>query len=70
MSAYWSDKGDINSPKPQVKLAAGFADGHVETFMSSDTVPLRVSKTSDGSTPYSDPPLGPGIFYLPRSGSR
>jgi len=67
-SAYWSQRRDANGGKPDVKLTAGYTDGHVETFNSLETVELRVSKTADGSVPYPDG-IGSGIFYVPKNGS-
>ena len=43
---------------------AGWTDGHVESFSSSQVIPMQVSITSDGYTPY-PVGVGPGIFYLP-----
>ncbi len=66
-SAYWSSGKPKNSSKltmPEIKLTAGFTDGHVESFKSSETIPMRVSITPDGSLPYPDG-IGPGIVLLP-----
>jgi len=65
LSAYWFREGDIEDA-PEIKLRAGYTDGHVETYSPSDTVPMKVSITSDGTTPYPDG-MGPGIFFLPRN---
>jgi len=67
LSSYWSCEGDLNSQKPEVTLSAGYTDGHVQSYSSLDVVLLRVSKTSDGRTPYPDPPLGLGIFFVPQN---
>ena len=67
-SAYWSQRGSSEGEKPDVKLTAGYIDGHVESFSSLETVPLRVSKTADGRVPYPDG-IGSGIFYVPKNGS-
>jgi prepilin-type N-terminal cleavage/methylation domain-containing protein len=72
-SAYWSYKsnGNIGPDALDIKLHAGYMDGHVESFTPSETVPMRVSITADGSVPYpSGIGLGPGIFYLPLNGLR
>ena len=70
-SAYWSragSNGNTGLGALNIKLRAGYADGHVETFRASDTVPMKVSTTPDGSVPYPNGVgLGPGDFYLPRS---
>jgi len=63
LSAYWA-AADPNSSRPVLRLQAGYTDGHVETFSSEDVVPMRVSITADGMTPY-PPGVGPGLFYLP-----
>ena len=70
-SAYWSrigSNGNIGSDTLDIKLRAGYADGHVESFKASEVVPMKVSMTSDGSVPYpSGVGLGPGDFYIPRN---
>ena len=63
LSSYWSEKGTLEQI-PEVTLRAGYTDGHVETFSSRDTVPMKVSITSDGRTPYPEG-VGPGIYFLP-----
>ena len=65
LSAYWFREGDIEDA-PEIKLRAGYTDGHVETYSPSDTVPMKVSITADGTTPYPNG-MGPGIFFLPRN---
>jgi len=65
LSAYWCREGDIENP-PQIKLRAGYTDGHVETYSPSDTVPMKVSYTADGTIPYPNG-MGGGIFFLPRN---
>jgi prepilin-type N-terminal cleavage/methylation domain-containing protein len=71
LSAYWSSQKSesVNLNTIEVKLYAGYTDGHVEGFNASDVVSMRISITSDGSEPYPDG-VGPGIFYLPRNGLR
>ena len=65
LSAYWFRKSDADD-SPEIKLQAGYTDGHVETYSASDVVPMKVSITADGSVPYPDG-VGPGIFFLPRN---
>ncbi|MHC4109802.1 MAG: type II secretion system protein [Planctomycetota bacterium] len=72
-SDYWSrlksERVDLNTI--DVKLDAGYTDGHVESFKASEVVPMKVSTTPDGSVPYpGGVGLGPGDFYLPRNGLR
>jgi prepilin-type N-terminal cleavage/methylation domain-containing protein len=71
LSSYWSslESEKVNLNTIEVKLHAGYTDGHVEGFNASDVVPMRISITSDGSEPYPDG-VGPGIFYLPKNGLR
>lgn len=64
-SAYWSSRED--SKVPDVKLYGGYTDGHVQSYSSSETVPMKVSITSDGSIPYPDG-VGPGVIFLPQDG--
>ncbi|MFQ6035705.1 MAG: type II secretion system protein [Sedimentisphaerales bacterium] len=66
LSAFWFRKnppGRIDEP-PEVKLRAGYTDGHVESYCASEVVPMKVSITADGSVPYPNG-VGPGIFFLP-----
>jgi len=72
-SAYWSRKsnGDIDPDALNIKLHAGYMDGHVESFTPSEAIPMKVSITSDGIVAYpSGIGLGPGIFYLPANAAR
>ena len=66
-SEYWScPGGDSEGERAElnIKLHAGYMDGHVESYYPSETVPMKVSIVPDGSVPYPDG-IGPGIFYLP-----
>jgi prepilin-type N-terminal cleavage/methylation domain-containing protein len=63
LAAYWSSRRAVDNP-PEIKARAGYTDGHVETYSTSAAVPMKVSITSDGRTPYPDG-VGPGTFYLP-----
>jgi len=66
-SAYWSDrKSRAGSGKPEIKLQAGYADGHVEKYSSSDTLTMRVIWKPETGEPY-PAGIGPGNFYLPQS---
>jgi len=69
-SSYWSSRecGDDDEclRRLRVKLQAGFVDGHVASYGTSEAVKMRVSITADGSIPYPDG-VGPGRIYLPRS---
>jgi len=65
-SAYWSRlKSDgFNLDTINVKLRAGFTDGHVESFTAREVVTMKVIKDRFTNEPYN---YGPGEFYLPRS---
>jgi prepilin-type N-terminal cleavage/methylation domain-containing protein len=65
-SAYWSRKGGAGSRAPNIKLHAGYADGHVENYSSSDTLTMRVIWKRETGQPYPRG-IGPGNFYLPRN---
>jgi len=65
LSAYWFREGFREEP-PEIQLRAGYTDGHVETYSPSDTVPMEVSNSPDGTKPY-PADAGPGIFFLPRN---
>jgi len=67
-SDFWSlpglqDDNELNGL--DIKLHAGYTDGHVESYSPSRTVGMSVSITADGCTPYPSE-IGPGVFYLPR----
>lgn len=68
LSGYWSKEGEPENA-PNIKMRAGFTDGHVETYTPSDVLPMKVSIAANGTVPYPDG-VGPGIFYLPRSAFR
>ena len=62
---YWS--GQPGTPaRPYIRLHAGYTDGRVETFGSSEVIAMKVSVTSDGTVPYPHG-AGPGVFYLPQN---
>lgn len=64
LSSVWSRPVDPNKPVPEVKLKAGYVDGHVEDYSTSQAVRMEVSITADGTEPYPDG-VGPGVFLLP-----
>ena len=66
-SAYWSRNG--NSGVPEIKLYAGYTDGHVESFLPSETATMRVIYKIETNEPYPEG-VGPGEFYLPENGLR
>jgi prepilin-type N-terminal cleavage/methylation domain-containing protein len=54
----------------QLKLRAGFVDGHIESYRAADTVVLEVADDLDGTTPaFSGADVGAGEFYIPRNGA-
>lgn len=68
-SAYWSrpaSGSSVNLDTIEISLYGGYTDEHVERYNPSDVIPMKVSITSDGSTPYPSG-VGPGIFFLPRN---
>ena len=66
ISGYWAGRGVSSSPKPQIRLSAGYVDGHVESYSSSDTAAMRVIWKPDIGEPYPHG-IGPGEFYLPQA---
>jgi prepilin-type N-terminal cleavage/methylation domain-containing protein len=65
-SEYWFLKGTADSDVPEIKLRAGYTDGHVETYSSSDTLTMKVIWKPEIAEPYpDDSDIGPGMFYLP-----
>lgn len=73
-SAFWSrpgrpTTGELDSLN--VKLHAGYVDGHVESYLPAETVPMRVILHPETGEPYPDGTgISPGVFYLPRIGLR
>jgi prepilin-type N-terminal cleavage/methylation domain-containing protein len=65
-SAYWSRDTGGRSPMPDVRLYAGYTDGRVESYPSSETSIMRVIMNPDTGEPYPYG-IGPGEFYLPRN---
>ncbi|MBL7186539.1 MAG: prepilin-type N-terminal cleavage/methylation domain-containing protein [Phycisphaerae bacterium] len=65
-SAYWSGASSARSDAPKIKLQAGYADGHVESFSSSDTLTMKVILRPTTGEPYPED-IAPGNFYLPRN---
>jgi prepilin-type N-terminal cleavage/methylation domain-containing protein len=67
-SAYWSREVVAGSDAPEIKLHAGYSDGHVETFSSLETLTMKVIRYPETGEPYPDDlGIGPGSFYLPRN---
>jgi prepilin-type N-terminal cleavage/methylation domain-containing protein len=67
-SAYWSTRPG-SSARPEVRLHAGYVDGHVESWYSPDTLTMRVIRNPSTGDPYL-PGMGPGDVYLPRNAGR
>jgi len=64
-SAYWSG-GDRGADMPDIKLRAGYTDGHVETYSSTNTLTMRAIWKPEIAQPYPDGAgIGPGRFFLP-----
>jgi type II secretory pathway pseudopilin PulG len=71
-SSYWSRLKSDDSIAPHtvgVRLRAAYADGHVENYSSSETVPMKVIRDRALNIPY-DYGLDKGDFYLPMGGVR
>jgi type II secretory pathway pseudopilin PulG len=64
--SYPADNGEADLAVLKIKLHAGCTDGHVERYYPTETVPMEVSITPDGSEPYPSG-AGAGIFYLPEN---
>lgn len=67
---FWSllnQSEDITPESINVKLSAGFVDGHVETYTPSDVTGMKISIKPDGSAPYPDHISSGGIFYIPKN---
>ncbi len=66
-SDWWSGHGVNGSSAPAIGLHAGYTDGRVESYSSSDTVTMRVIMSPETGTPYPPGAGSPGEFYLPRT---
>jgi prepilin-type N-terminal cleavage/methylation domain-containing protein len=66
LSSWWKVQGDPNEGLSKTKIRAGFVDGHVSTYSSSELVPMKVSLSSTGVPPYPDGATSPGTFYIPK----
>lgn len=68
-SAFWSrlkSDSNVSLDTLNIRLHASYTDGRVESFCPGQTLPMRVSLTTDGSVPYPAGILGdPWLFYLP-----
>ena len=60
-SAYWSCEDTGVSGVPEIKLNAGYTDGHVKSFSSSDTLTMRVILVPKTGKPYPED-IAPGNF--------
>lgn len=70
-SAWWSlpASGGLDLSTIDVKLNAGYTDGHVESFTPAEAVPMKVIMVRSTNQPYPSG-LGPGDFYIPRNALR
>ncbi len=60
--------GEPDRAAVDLKLQAGFIDGHVETYRPAETTILEVAETLDGASPtFSGFGIGPGQFYIPHT---
>jgi hypothetical protein len=69
-ASYWfrPSPGPPDRTRWQVKLQAGFVDGHVEGYRPRETIVLEVADALDGTTPaLSGFDLGAGRFYIPQA---
>ncbi len=62
-SSYW--QGPATLDQIDIKIGAGYTDGHVDTYTSSDSIVLKISKSPDGGVPFPDR-MEMGDLYLPR----
>ena len=64
LSSFWSRRSPPENI-PEIKLKAGYTDGHVESYSTSNVIPMKVSITADGTVPYPESSTSPGTFFLP-----
>jgi len=63
-SDYWSGEVTDEPTVPEIKLRAGYTDGHVETYSSLDTLMMRLIIDPETGQPYDD---NTGCVFLPRN---
>jgi prepilin-type N-terminal cleavage/methylation domain-containing protein len=63
-SDYWSGEVADEPTVPEIKLRAGYTDGHVETYSSSETLIMRIIIDPKSGEPYDD---NTGCIFLPRN---
>ncbi|MHC4740788.1 MAG: type II secretion system protein [Planctomycetota bacterium] len=69
-SAYWSlydSDGAFDAGTLEIELQAGYLDGHVSKYGTSDVAGMRVLLDAENHVP-NPVGVGPGLFYLPREG--
>ncbi|MHC4476063.1 MAG: type II secretion system protein [Planctomycetota bacterium] len=66
-SAFWSrlESEGFNLNTINIRLHAGYADGHVESYKASEAATMKVIKLRSTNEPYEYDEHGPGYFYLP-----
>lgn len=68
---YWSGpSSDADLSALNIKLHAGYSDGHVGSYSASDVTPMEVIRVPLTGEPYDRTIPGPGVFYLPSDGLR
>lgn len=68
-SFFKMDRSKADLEELKVALHAGYADGHVERYRPSETVPMKVIFDPASGAPYPSG-VGPGEFYLPERAVR
>lgn len=71
-SAFWSglESDGFSVSSITIKLHAGFADGHVESYTAEEVATMKVIKDRFTSEVYEYWEHGPGYFYLPMDALR
>ncbi len=63
-SSFWGRPDNVSIANLEIKVTAGYVDGHVESSSPGKLTPLRVALDSGGTVPYPDG-VGPGYIFLP-----
>jgi len=69
MSDWWYRRSTGSGP-PDVKLNAGYVDGHVGSFGMAGAVKMKVIIDRSNCEPYLGGGIGPGEFFLPPDACR
>jgi prepilin-type N-terminal cleavage/methylation domain-containing protein/prepilin-type processing-associated H-X9-DG protein len=63
----YSPTGELSGGVKDVRLNAGYVDGHVGSYTPQETLMMKISMKPDGTVPYPDAVSPGGLFYIPQN---